>query len=76
MSERPIQLNLAAEQAINLLLLINNECENYSYSHPPLRIVELRDVVSQLDALLDSHFETPADTKAQDDALGYDTSGK
>ena len=53
---KPITLKLDGEQAINLLLLLNRECKDYSIEFAPQRIIELRDVVTQLDALLDDHY--------------------
>ena len=61
---KTLNVTLSAEEAINLLLLLNRECELYTHgAAAPARIVDLRAVVSQLDSSLDELF-------------GYETSGK
>ena len=61
---KTLNVTLSAEEAINLLLLLNRECELYTHgSAAPARIVDLRAVVSKLDSSLD-------------DLFGYETSGK
>ena len=61
---KTLNVTLSAEEAINLLLLLNRECELYTLgAAAPARIVDLRAVVSKLDSSLD-------------DLFGYETSGK
>ena len=65
MSEtKTLNVSLTGEEAINLLLLVNRECELYTTgAAAPQRIVNLRSVVSKIDSQLDSLY-------------GYDTESK
>ena len=65
MSEiKTLNVTLTGEEAINLLLLLNRECELYTTgAAAPQRIVDLRSVVSKIDSQLDALY-------------GYNTEGK
>ena len=65
MSEtKTLNVELTGEEAINLLLLLNRECELYTHgAAAPQRIVDLRSVVSKIDSQLD-------------DLYSYETEGK
>ena len=59
-----IKLELTSDEAINLLLILNRECQMYTTGGAaPKRIVDLRSVVSKIDSRLD-------------ELHGYDTTGK
>ena len=61
---KSLKVSLTGEEAINLLLLLNRECELYTTgAAAPQRIVDLRSVVTKIDSQLD-------------DLYGYETSGK
>ena len=54
-----IKLELTGEEAINALLVLNREASLYSEGPAtPQRVIELRSVISKLDALLDDHYNT------------------
>ena len=61
---KSLKVELTGEEAINLLLLLNRECELYTHGDAaPQRIVDLRSVVSKIDSQLD-------------DLYSYETKGK